>query len=99
MPFLILQVVVFLIQVQAFLAGVSHGWGLGTFLGLVVGLVLYCIPGIGGFLLACMTFYGAYAAWDWAWWQAFIIAAPGVALSIFALAGTAIVAALGTRRA
>lgn len=89
---LIVQIVVFVIQVQAFVAGAAHAWGFGTLAALVAAVLISIIPGIGGFILAVMTFYGAYAAWDWSWWQALILASPGIALSVFALAGSAILA-------
>jgi hypothetical protein len=94
--FFILQVIVFVVQVQAFVAGVGHAWGLGTFAALVIGVLICCIPAFGSLILALMTFYGAYAVWDWAWWQAFLLATPGLALTVFALAGGAIITFLGS---
>lgn len=82
---IVAQIAVFLGQIMAFQAGMEYAWGWGWVGSIIIAAVVSCLP-LGGVFMAIMTFYGACYAWDWHWWQAGLLAAPGFALSIAAIA-------------
>lgn len=70
-------------QISAFLAGIHHWLGVGTFSGIVIFFGTAMLP-FGAIIDAAISFYGAFAAWNWPWWQAALLAFP------FAIVGVAV---------
>ena len=75
-------VAVGLMQLAAFIDGMALYFHIGTVLSLIIFLVTYGIPVIGALFTGFFTFFGARYGWHWEWWQALILAAPGIILSI-----------------
>jgi hypothetical protein len=85
MIYFIVSVLIFVLQLQAYLMGMESYFQVGTFVSIIVGLVLMNLP-LGFIAIAAITFYGAYYGWHWEWWKAILLAAPGIVFAIVALA-------------
>lgn len=97
----------FLIFVAYVAVGVFQAWagtngmqlyfGAGAFVGLILFVVCFFIPLVGGVIAAVAVFYGARYGWHWEWWQAVLLAVPGIVLSL-ALAASGGLASVFSRR-
>jgi hypothetical protein len=83
-------------QITAYLAGINLWLGLGTPLGLIVFFGTVWVP-FGSLIDAILSFYGAYAAWHWTWWQAALLAFPFAIVGIMLNGASAIVHLFGRR--
>lgn len=70
------------IQIFAFIDGMYLYFGLGGFISFIIFLFFYNIPLIGPIGAGFMTYYGARYGWHWEWWQALLLAAPGIIMMI-----------------
>jgi len=82
--FLIAYIVTGLVQIWAGVEGLQLIIGIGGFLAVVLLVIAYAIPIVGTAVVALLTYYGARYGWTWEWWQALMIAAPGVILTLAA---------------
>lgn len=82
--FLIAYIVVGIAQIWAGIEGMQLTFGIGGFLAVVLLVVMYAIPIVGTAAVAFLTYYGARYGWAWAWWQALVLAAPGIVLMLAA---------------
>jgi len=73
-------------QISAGMEGVHLYLGVGGFASFLLFVVSYAVPVVGSLLAGLAVYYGAHAGWDWEWWQAFALAAPGVVLWLIAMA-------------
>jgi hypothetical protein len=85
MIYFIISVLIFVLQLQAYLQGMESYFQIGTLVSIIIGLVLMNLP-LGFVAIAVITFYGAYFGWHWEAWKAVLLAAPGIVFSIVALA-------------
>src|SRR5215472_14531715 len=69
-------------QMWAGMVGMHLYFGIGGFLAVIIFFVAYSIPVIGTAAVAFMAYYGARYGWDWEWWQALLLAVPGIVLMI-----------------
>jgi ABC-type arginine transport system permease subunit len=69
-------------QIAAFIDGMALYFHLGTLVSVIIFLVAYCVPIIGALFTGVMTYYGARYGWTWEWWQAILLAAPGIVFSL-----------------
>jgi len=82
--FLVAYIVIGIAQVWAGIEGMQLTFGIGGFLAVVLLLVAYAIPFVGTAAVAFLTYYGARYGWSWTWWQALMLAAPGIVLMLAA---------------
>jgi hypothetical protein len=82
--FVILYIVLGIIQITAYLAGINLWLGVGTFWGLVIFFVTASLP-FGSIADAAIGFYGACGAWQWPWWQAALLTFPFAVLGVLAM--------------
>jgi hypothetical protein len=82
--FIVLYCALGIAQIAAYLAGIKLWLGVGTFLGFVIFFATAALP-FGSIADAAIAFYGAYAAWHWAWWQAALLTFPFAILGILAM--------------
>ena len=80
--FLIAYVVIGIAQIWAGIEGMQLAFGIGGFPAVVLLLVAYAIPFVGTAAVAYLTYYGARYGWAWTWWQALMLAAPGIVLML-----------------
>jgi hypothetical protein len=73
-------------------------FGFGGVLSVIIFLVVYAVPLLGAVFVGVMTYYGARYGWNWEWWQALALAAPGLIIMLVILA-TGGIASLFERRA
>ena len=88
----IAMVGIFFITAAAYFEGTEVWFGWGWLLSLVIFVVACLFQGIGGLFLTVVAFYGMWKGWGWAWWQAFLIAFPGVTFSAVSLLGGGVAA-------
>jgi hypothetical protein len=72
-------------QIWAFLEGMNIYFGIGGILAFILLLVGHSIPLVGTLGVAFVTYYGARYGWRWEWWEALLLAAPGVVLMVAAI--------------
>jgi hypothetical protein len=72
-------------QIWAGIVGMHLYFGIGGFLAFIILLVAFSIPLIGTAGVAFITYYGARYGWNWEWWQALLLAVPGIVLMIVAM--------------
>lgn len=96
--FLVLFIVLGIFQIAAYLAGIDLWLGIGTFWGLVIFFFTVSLP-FGSVADAGISFYGAYAAWQWTWWEAALLTFPFAILGVAAmgLSGVAGIAGMLSR--
>ena len=85
-----------LVTVPAYFAGTSawFGWGFG--LSVVVLIALSLFLGELGFTAVCIiAFYGMWRGWNWEWWQAALVAFPGLVMTLAAMVGGGLVSIIG----
>jgi hypothetical protein len=85
MVYFIISIVVFVLQLQAFLQGMDSYFHIGTLVSIIIGLVVMNLP-LGFIAIGAITFYGAYYGWHWELWQAVLLAAPGIVFAVVAVA-------------
>ncbi|WP_065755206.1 hypothetical protein [Bradyrhizobium paxllaeri] len=73
-------------QIFAYVEGMHLYFGLGGFLSFIAFLFGYSIPLLGTGFVAVMTYYGARYGWHWEWWQALLLAVPGLIIMIILMA-------------
>ena len=73
-------------QIFAYLDGMHLYFGLGGFLSFIIFLFVYSIPLLGTGFVAVMTYYGARYGWYWEWWQALLLAVPGLVIMAILMA-------------
>ncbi len=94
---LLLSIALLFVMVPAFFKGTEawFGWGFGR--SLVVLLALWLIlRDLGSLVICAIAFYGMWRGWDWAWWQAGLVAFPGVALTAVFMLGGGLASAVGS---
>jgi len=82
--FLVAYIVIGIAQIWAAVEGMQLIFGIGGFPAIVLLLVSYAIPFVGTAAVAFLTYYGARFGWTWEWWQALMLAAPGIVLMLAA---------------
>jgi hypothetical protein len=75
------------LQILAFVAGIKLWLGVGTFVAVLIGLGLGALIPLGGVFASIIAFYGAYKGWGLQWWQAALVCAPFLVLSISVMGG------------
>lgn len=65
-------------QIMAGMEGIQLYLGVGTFVSLILFLFSFAIPLAGTLVAAVAVYYGARYGWRWEWWQAVLLAAPGL---------------------
>ena len=80
--YLIAYVVIGIAQIWAGIESMQLIFGIGGFLAVVLLVVVYALPIVGTAAVAFLTYYGARYGWTWAWWQALMLAAPGIVLML-----------------
>ncbi|MCW5715421.1 MAG: hypothetical protein KIT43_12990 [Bauldia sp.] len=97
----LLYIVLWIAQAIAAFEGFEVWWDLNSFLSVVILVVALFLGPIGGLFLAIAGFVGATEGWDWEWWQALLLVAPGLVLGLLMAAGGgffALIEALRGRR-
>jgi hypothetical protein len=72
-------------QIWAGIEGMNLYFGIDGFLAFIILVIAYYIPLIGTAGVAFITYYGARYGWNWEWWQALLLAVPGLVLLIVAM--------------
>jgi hypothetical protein len=85
-------IAVFCVQVAGCYALMRDHWGWHPLvcIGLMALLMFFRLD----LLFAVGCFFGALLAWDWPWWGALLIAAPGLVASIMLLVGGVTISSL-----
>ena len=84
-------------QIAACIAGIKLWLGFGTVFAIIFFFASAAIP-FGAVLDTGVSFYGAYAAWHWSWWQAALLTFPFAILGIVLNGLTAVERLLRRRR-
>ena len=71
-----------LVQIFAYIDGIHLWLGVHRPLAIILFFITAAVP-FGAVVDASISFYGAYAVWRWAWWQAALLSFP------FAILGAA----------
>ena len=74
-----------IVQIWAGIEGMNLYFGIDGFLAFIILVIAYYIPLIGTAGVAFITYYGARYGWNWEWWQALLLAVPGLVLLIVAM--------------
>ena len=80
--FAVAYVAVGIAQIFAYVDGMHLYFGLGGFLSFIIFPFVYVIPLLGAGFVAVMTYYGARYGWHWEWWQALLLAVPGLVIMV-----------------
>lgn len=96
--FILAQIAIAIAQLFAYLDGMQLYFGLGAILSFIIFVLVFFIPVLGATFVAVMTYHGARYGWQWEWYQALLLAIPGVIVSVAILVVGGL-ASIFTRRA
>jgi magnesium-transporting ATPase (P-type) len=82
--FLIAYLLIGIAQIWAGIEGMQLYFGISSVLSVILLFVAYAIPLVGTIGVAFLTYYGAHYGWKWEWWQALMLAVPGIILMLAA---------------
>ncbi|MFZ5719296.1 MAG: hypothetical protein ACOY5Y_07510, partial [Pseudomonadota bacterium] len=94
---ILLGIALLFVLVPAYFKGTEtwFGWGFGLSLGVLLALWLI-LRDLGQAIICGIAFYGMWRGWGWEWWQAGLVAFPGVALTLAFMIGGGVVSAVGS---
>jgi hypothetical protein len=84
LAFFIAYILIGIAQIWAAIEGMQLYFAIGGFLGVILLVAAYAVPFVGAIGMAFFTYYGARYGWNWEWWQALMLAAPGIILMLAA---------------
>lgn len=94
----IVGVVLMLVTLTAYYAGMKVWLGWGFFPAFAVMIVAFFLRDLGGLFISVVGFFGMWKGWDWPVWQAFLVAFPMLAIIGMMMLGGGIANALSSAR-
>lgn len=92
----IATIVMMIANVFAYFAGMEVwlGWNWLVSLGALL-IAAFFLGDLAGIAVSIIAFIGAWKGWGWAWWQAFLLCFPSLALMAVMMAAGGLKAAAG----